>query len=254
MRANVIHGVAIATASHRLSAAYASERSLGPGRVKLTADDVRRALPRPVGVGICRVSDGALPALWPGEEELLGLRAVERRRTHFALGRAAARDALAELGLAGVAIGRGPAGEPVWPEGIVGAITHAGDTAVALVGRVSEYAGLGVDLEELARGPSTRAARLVCRPPEMEWAGAETGTRRLTMLFSAKEAVFKAVFPSGRVWLGFGDAELEWVAERHGFNARLLKSAGTMYPAGAVVSVNCALTDTQVLSSAYCCA
>jgi len=221
------------------------------GGLGLTADDVRRGLPCPVGVGIRSVS-GDVPTLWPGEEELLGPKALERRRVYFALGRAAARDALAELGAAQVALGRGTAGEPLWPEGIVGAITHAGDTVVALVGRKTDYAGLGVDVEELARGPSARAARLVCRPTEMEWADAESGTRRLTMLFSAKEAVFKAVFPIARVWLGFGDAELAWVEARCGFDARLLKSAGTGYPEGSVVRVSCTLTDTQVLSTAYC--
>jgi enterobactin synthetase component D len=218
----------------------------------VTADDVRRGLPWAVGVGVRRVSDGVVPALWPGEAELLGERAIERRRVFFALGRAAARDALAELGIDGVAIGRGTAGEPLWPDGIVGAITHAGDTAIALVGRKTEYAGLGVDVEELARGPSARAARLVCRPTEMGWADVESGTQRLSMLFSGKEAVFKAVFPIERVWLGFADAELTWVAERRGFDARLLKSAGASYPAGSVVRINCTLTATQVLSTAYC--
>ena len=222
--------------------------------VDLTVEDVHRGLPWPVGVGIRTVSEGEVPTLWPGEEELLGPKALERRRAYFALGRAAARDALAVLGIAPVALGRGTAGEPLWPEGIVGAITHAGDTAVALVGRKTDYAGLGVDVEELARGPSARAARLICRPTEMEWADVESGTRRLTMLFSAKEAVFKAVFPMARVWLGFADAELTWVAERCGFDARLLKSAGTKYPQGSLVSVFCTLTDTQVLSTAYCAA
>jgi enterobactin synthetase component D len=220
----------------------------------LEAEDVRRGMPYPVGVAIRRVADGTVPALWPEEAAALGPRAIERRRTYFALGRAAAREALAEVGVPGVAIGRGAAGEPVWPEGVVGAISHAGDTAIALVGRNADYAGLGVDVEELARGPSARAARLVCRPPEMEWVDAEPGTRRLTMLFSAKEAVFKAVFPIARVWLGFADAELEWVAERCGFDARLLKSAGECYPVGSVLSVNCTVTPTQVLSTAYCAA
>ena len=223
------------------------EQNLG-----LTPRDARRGLPRPVGVGIRRSSDGPAPGLLPGEEDILGPRALEQRRRYFALGRAAARDALAELGLPEVVIGRGPAGEPLWPDGIVGAISHAGDTAVAVVGRNTDYAGLGVDVEELARGPSARAARLVCRPSEMEWADVEAGTRRLTMLFSAKEAVFKAVFPMSRVWLGFADAELAWVAERCGFDARLLKGAGPSLPAGSVLPVYCTLTDTQVLSTAYC--
>src|SRR2546423_14163466 len=201
--------------------------------VDLTVEDVHRGLPWPVGVGIRTVSEGEVPTLWPGEEELLGPKALERRRAYFALGRAAARDALAVLGIAPVALGRGTAGEPLWPEGIVGAITHAGDTAVALVGRKTDYAGLGVDVEELARGPSARAARLICRPTEMEWADVESGTRRLTMLFSAKEAVFKAGLPIARRWLGVADAALTLAAPRRRFHARFLIETATKKPPGA---------------------
>jgi enterobactin synthetase component D len=192
-----------------------------------------------------------VPALHPVEETYLGPNAAQRRRFFFALGRAAARDALAELGVAGVAVGRGTAGEPVWPRGIVGAITHTGDLAIAIVGRQSDYAGLGVDLEQLSPGLSARAARLVCTPAEMAWVGAADGTGRGTMLFSAKEAVFKALYPIERIWLGFGDAELAWLPERCAFEARLLKSASSRYPTGAVLPVQCTLTDVEVLSITY---
>jgi 4'-phosphopantetheinyl transferase EntD len=71
------------------------------------------------------------------------------------------------------------------------------------------------------------------------------------MLFSAKEAVFKALFPIERIWLGFGDAELTWHAERCGFDARLLKSAGLKYPVGSTLEVACRLAEAMVLSTTY---
>jgi len=169
----------------------------------------------------------------------------------FALGRAAARHALGELELHDVGIGRGEAGEPLWPSGVVGAISHSPDLAVAVVGRGTDYAGLGVDVEEPARGPTARAARLICRPGEMAWADPESGTTRLTMLFSAKEAIFKAVYPIERVWLGFADAELTWRAERGLFEARVLKSIGEGYPVDFRLVVNCTAGDGWVLSTAF---
>ncbi|MGI9147809.1 MAG: 4'-phosphopantetheinyl transferase family protein, partial [Chloroflexota bacterium] len=211
----------------------------------------RRGLPAPVGVGIRCGSDGVLPALYLAEERCLGPNAAERRRFFFALGRAAARDALAELGVAAVAIRRGSAGEPVWPDGIVGAITHTGDLAVAIAGWRSDYAGLGVDLEQLSPGLSARAARLVCTPLEMAWVGEAGASSRATLLFSAKEAVFKALYPIERIWLGFGDAELEWHADRSAFEAHLLKCASASHPAGSRLQVASTLTDAQVLSTTY---
>jgi 4'-phosphopantetheinyl transferase EntD len=80
--------------------------------------------------------------------------------------------------------------------------------------------------------------------------GAASAVRR-TMVFSAKEAIFKAIYPIERVWLGFGDAELTWDARRCAFSARLLKAAGRGYPAGSVLQVTCSLSASQVLSATY---
>ena len=156
-----------------------------------------------------------------------------------------------QLGVEPVGVGRGDGGEPLWPADVVGAISHSQDVAVAVVGRRMHYAGLGVDVEEPARGPTARAARLVCRPSEMAWADPEAGTQRLTMLFSAKEAVFKALYPIEHVWLGFADAELTWRADRDAFEASMLKSAGAGYPVGFRLSVNCTVGDDWVLSMAF---
>jgi 4'-phosphopantetheinyl transferase EntD len=218
----------------------------------VTAGDVRRALPAPVGVGILRSSeDDPMPALLPPEDAILGPRAVDRRRRSFALGRAAARHALAELGIEPVAIGRRAGGEPEWPTGMVGTISHSGDLAVAVVGWQTDYAGLGVDLEQLSPGLSERASRMVCTPTELAWLEQEPDGRLRTMLFSAKEAVFKATFPITGVWLGFGDAELTWDAGRQSFAARLLKGAGPAHPVGCVLQVQCTLTGVEVLSTTY---
>jgi 4'-phosphopantetheinyl transferase EntD len=230
---------------------------------RLTRELVRRGLPRPVGVGIRWLSE-TVPPMHPMEEQALGSRAVEGRRTTFALGRAAAREALRELdgvaavairlgleGVDGVAIPRGTGGEPIWPEGIVGSISHSREVAVAVVARRGDYVGLGVDIEDLGRGPSPRVARLVCRPSEMEWVDPEAGTQRLALLFSAKEAVFKALYPIEGVWLGFADAELTWLADGGGFEARVLKSVGTEYAPGFSLRVNSTLGSTWVLSTAF---
>jgi enterobactin synthetase component D len=220
-------------------------------RSALRAEDARRGLPFGVGVGIRRGADGPPPALFAAEEGCLGPNAAPRRRLFFALGRAAARDALAELGVPPVAIGCGPGGEPLWPEHIVGAISHTGDLAIAIVGWQTDYAGLGVDVELLSPGLSARASRLVCTPSEMVWTADDGSNSRRTMLFSAKEAVFKALYPIERVWLGFSDADLRWQPARCAFEARLLKRASRAYPSGSVLEVGCTVTDAEVLSTTY---
>jgi 4'-phosphopantetheinyl transferase EntD len=188
--------------------------------------------------------------LEPLEEQLLGPHAAPRRRRMFALGRAAARDALQQIGVAPAPIGRGPGGEPLWPDGIVGTISHTGDVAMAIVGRRTDYAGLGMDVELLTPGLSARGARLVCTPAELAWLDDGPPSWR-TILFSAKEALFKALFPIERVWLGFSDAELTWRPGESAFDARLLKSAGAAHPVGSLLRVVCTVTESEVLSTTY---
>jgi 4'-phosphopantetheinyl transferase EntD len=221
--------------------------------MQLSHDHVRRGLPAPVGVGIRSLAEMGRepPPLWESEAQALGTTAVHVRRLLFALGRAAARDALRQLEFEEVAIRRGAGGEPIWPPGVVGSISHSREVALAVVGRRAEYTGLGLDIEELARGPSPRAARLVCRPAELEWVAAEPGAPRLMMLFSAKEAVFKALYPIAGVWLGFADAELAWRADAGAFRARVRKSVGAGFAAGFELDVPCTVGDGWVLSVAF---
>jgi 4'-phosphopantetheinyl transferase EntD len=71
------------------------------------------------------------------------------------------------------------------------------------------------------------------------------------MVFSAKEAVFKATFPIEGVWLGFGDAELTFDGEGCAFWARLLKRASGAHPVGTVLRVQCTVTEAEVLSTTF---
>ena len=90
---------------------------------------------------------------------------------------------------------------------------------------------------------------MVCRPAEVDWVDADPGTLRRTLLFSAKEAIFKALYPIESVWLGFADAELAWDEGRGGFRGRILKRVGAGYGAGLEVFIACATTPTAILSA-----
>jgi enterobactin synthetase component D / holo-[acyl-carrier protein] synthase len=218
--------------------------------MELSAEVVRRGFPMPVGVGV-RAVGGPVPGLYPIEEEGLGPRAIAERRTLFALGRAAARDALRELGVEACAIPRAGDGAPAWPEGVVGTISHTRSVAIAVVGRRADYVGIGVDIEELDRRIREDITRLVCRPAEMDWVRGGNGTDRLLMLFSAKESIFKALYPIERVWLGFSDAEVAWEEGRGLFRARVLKSFGSGYPQGFSLEVRCTVGQDWVLTAAH---
>lgn len=219
------------------------------GTAALSADLLRRAFPRPVGIGLLA---GEPPAPWPEEAALLGPRAVEKRRRQFALGRAAARLALADAGLPLAPVGKGANGEPLWPEGVVGAISHTGEVGLAVVARAADYRGVGVDLEAGGADLDARAERLFCLPEEQAWVDADNrahAAERRIALFSAKEAVFKALYPLEHVYLGYRDALL--TPHPDGFEARLLKAAGGDFLAGFTLRVWCWRLDDLVVSATW---
>lgn len=163
-------------------------------------------------------------ALFPEEEAMVG-RAVEKRRREFATARACAREALAQLGVPPQAILSGPRGEPRWPDGIVGSITHCDGYRACAVARAADLVTIGVDAEpgqplpdgvlaDIALPEEREQLRELAREaPEAHWD---------RLLFSAKESVYKAWFPLAKRWLGFEDARVAIDRQGGTFSARLL--------------------------------
>jgi len=137
--------------------------------------------------------------------------AVEKRVREFTAGRTSARAALQRLGYDDIAIPVGKRRQPVWPAGVTGSISHAGDHCLAAVCTRNHFSGLGVDIEQ-ATPLCDRLVDLVCTPEErMRMAnGAGSMTALLAkFMFSAKEAVFKCLFPIYGEELEFHDVSLD---------------------------------------------
>jgi 4'-phosphopantetheinyl transferase EntD len=164
-------------------------------------------VPASVAVEQLPVDAAAEAAPLAEEEAALGVVAPSRRREYTA-GRICARRALERLGMPSTPILRGPGKEPVWPAGIVGAITHTTHLAAAAVARRADVATVGIDIE-VAGALDASLRNIVLLPEEEEWLRYEKHADVMaTVLFSAKESVYKAFFPLERRWLGFEDVVL----------------------------------------------
>jgi 4'-phosphopantetheinyl transferase EntD len=183
---------------------------------------LERVLPAAVTVVSTREEIDA--PLFPEEEEIVA-RAVEKRRREFTTARACARRALVDLGLAATAIPSGPRGEPQWPPGVVGSITHCDGYRACAIADRGEFAALGVDAEIDSPLPPG-VLREIALPAERELLAAlarrEPGPSWDRLLFSAKECVYKAWFPLAGRWLGFEDAMVTIDLLQRRFSARLL--------------------------------
>ncbi len=163
--------------------------------------------------------------LFPEERAALG-QAVEKRRREFITARACARQALAQLGLPPCAIATGERGQPLWPEGVLGSITHCAGYRACALARSGDLVGVGIDAEPhapLPEGVLGQVARAEERLRLEELARAEPAVHWDRLLFSAKEAVYKVWFPLAACWLGFEDAALTFDPAGRTFKARLLQ-------------------------------
>lgn len=109
--------------------------------------------------------------------------------------------------------------------------------------------GVGVDLERLDEPVHFRISTKVCTPSEKDWI-LETPEKdtRLKMIFSAKEAVFKAFFPVQQIYLNYYDAELSWNDKTQSFMGFLLKNAGDYHPIGSSFEVGCQVIEKFIFS------
>jgi 4'-phosphopantetheinyl transferase EntD len=132
--------------------------------------------------------------LFPGEASAIAT-ADPGRRAEFAAGRAVARAALASLGAPAGPVLPGRAGEPRWPGGVVGSITHCAGYRACAVTRARDLAGIGIDAEPCLALPEGLLAE-VAGAAERSWltelGAASPGVPWDRVLFCAKEAVYKA--------------------------------------------------------------
>ena len=170
---------------------------------------------------------GDPPELTPlPEEEPLIARSVAKRRNEFITVRYCARRALGELGLPPVPILKGDKGEPCWPDGVVGSLTHCEGFRGAVVGRSAEVRSVGIDAEPHGVLPNGVLNAISLPAERSELVELPAGLHWDRILFCAKEATYKTWYPLTHRWLGFEDAHVTFSVDATGvggaFESRIL--------------------------------
>lgn len=169
--------------------------------------------------GLRLLSSAALDrrsALFPEELPCVE-RAVEKRINEFSTGRWLARRGLADLGFPRVPIPPGPAREPLWPTGVAASLSHSASVCAFVCGLARDYVSVGLDLE-LSPVPRPELADLILAPSEpAEYREPEI----LRLVFSAKEAVYKCLYPIHHMTYDFHDVEIRLRHADNTFTAEL---------------------------------
>ncbi len=159
------------------------------------------------------------PGLVPlPEEEPLIAKSVAKRRNEFVTVRHCARVALGELGFPPVPILKGDKGQPCWPDGVVGSLTHTQGYRGAAVARTTAVRSIGIDAEPHGVLPDGVLDAISLPIERHELATLPGGLHWDRILFCAKEATYKAWFPLTERWLGFEDAHITFGVDPSGLS------------------------------------
>jgi 4'-phosphopantetheinyl transferase EntD len=168
--------------------------------------------------------------------------AVRQRRSEFAAGRWAARHAMQMLGLPALDVPMGADRAPIWPMGLAGSITHTRDACLAAV---VQTGSVGIDLEpENAVQPDLWPTLLDAN----ERAMVADHPALATVMFCAKEAVYKAQYPMTGLLFGFD--RLHITLGPATFDARFTADTGPI-PAGSVWTGHFARVGGYVLTAIH---
>ncbi|MBM3111716.1 4'-phosphopantetheinyl transferase superfamily protein [Pseudomonas sp. P66] len=176
-------------------------------------------------------------------------RSVAKRQAEYLAGRVCARAALQRLDGRLYVPATHEDRSPIWPTGISGSITHGKGWAAAVVARNSDCQGIGLDQETLLS--HERAERLVreilTEAEQQRMDSAQTGLS-VTLTFSLKESLFKALYPIVQQRFYFEHAEvLEWSADGHA-RLRLLTDLSAQWHSGRELEGQFCLQDDQLLT------
>ncbi|MBC2379364.1 4'-phosphopantetheinyl transferase superfamily protein [Pseudomonas sp. WS 5106] len=179
-------------------------------------------------------------------------RSVAKRQAEFLAGRLCARAALQQLDHLDFIPAIGEDRAPVWPGHISGSITHSTGHAAAIVGHKAQWRGLGMDLENvLSLERAERLAGEILTADEMQRMALiprEQIALLVTLTFSAKESLFKALYPIVQKRFYFEHAEVvEW-SESGVVRLRLLTDLSSEWCDGTELVGQFAVADGQLLS------
>jgi enterobactin synthetase component D len=165
--------------------------------------------------------------------------AVIKRRAEYLAGRHLGRILLGERGLP-TRIATGKHRQPLWCAGWIGSITHTNDVAACCIAPRAHSGILGIDVEHWFDADTTASIGMSIVDSQEEDAlarGPWSYPNALTLAFSAKESLFKAIYPNVGNYFDFDCAK--WIDADYTAGTFVLQIAKTLSPVVAAGSIYC---------------
>lgn len=139
--------------------------------------------------------------------------AARKRQAEFLAARLCARQALyIQTGQAITPSQHEQSRAPRWPQHSCGSMSHSHTLCAAIVGDNKQWQSLGLDIEKpISTERAQRLAQSILTPEEyitFAQLDSRLSARYLTLVFSLKESLFKALNPLTHTYFGFYDAQV----------------------------------------------
>ena len=144
-----------------------------------------------------------------------------KRQREFTCGRYYAHQLLIAAGYGDCFVDRDDKGCPIWPDGVIGSISHTNDYCVAVLSANTATAALGVDLEECGRMKESLWPRLFTDQEIQQIRAVRSpaeSMRLAAIIFSAKEAFYKCDYPLNGRSYDFREVEVTVNDTEHRLN------------------------------------
>ncbi|HDI3197776.1 4'-phosphopantetheinyl transferase family protein [Vibrio cholerae] len=178
------------------------------------------------------------------------LNACSKRQAEFLASRQLAYIGLLQTAKLGRYVGRCNDGLPIWPKGIQGSISHHRNKVVVILGKGDQK--LGIDIESPLLGISLKAIRnrvlskYENRLVSIYYSNHESLIS--TLIFSAKESIYKAVYPESTSKFDIRVFELTSIPENGELTFRLLQPLSKSLKKGYRFIVNYSILEEMVIT------
>ena len=178
-------------------------------------------------------------------------KAVNKRRAEYLASRYCLQQALTRMDVTQFILHNDEDRAPLWPEGIRGSLSHTHRRICALLTRRNDVLP-GIDCEQMmTEEHASEMAHMIVNPAEkallerleLPFACA------VTIVFSAKESLYKAIWPELRRFMDFSAAEVvDWDAQNTRLTLRLTDTFSVEFYAGREFTVEVELQPDTVLT------
>ncbi len=221
-----------------------------------TGGFIHDATEAPLGPGLRLQARYDMARFAPGLFDQLDMRltealfcAVAKRQAEWLAGRLLVRAAQQALGLTVASIASGEDRAPIWPADQRGSISHArGHCACILL--PEGHGHPGIDIETRAEGHALESILRITThgPDEAMLRAAPDPGLWATLCFSAKETLYKALYPTVQRFFGFDAAQLHTRPGPDSLSLTLTEELHSSLPAGRRFDIACAIHDGHVVT------